>query len=90
MSRPVDVESLAKQLIGGGTPEETRAVLDVLLSGQVSSVLNGLRRAAEPDPRSAPPEVAGFRVRLDLHGAKPPVWLRLELPGDLTLPGCTT
>jgi hypothetical protein len=25
-------------------------------------------------------------VRLDLHGAKPPVWRRLELPGDLTLP----
>ena len=25
-------------------------------------------------------------MRLDLHGAKPPVWRRLELPGDLTLP----
>ncbi len=25
-------------------------------------------------------------MRLDLHGAKPPVWRRLELPGDLSLP----
>ena len=25
-------------------------------------------------------------MRLDLHGTKPPVWRRLELPGDLTLP----
>ena len=32
------------------------------------------------------PRPGGFRVRLDLHGAKPPVWRRLELPGDLTLP----
>ena len=34
----------------------------------------------------APAEVPGFRVRLDLHGAEPPVWRRLELPGDVTLP----
>ena len=25
-------------------------------------------------------------MRLDLHGSKPPVWRRLEVPGDLTLP----
>jgi hypothetical protein len=39
-----------------------------------------------PQLRPAPTEVHGFRVRLDLRGAQPPVWRRLELPGDLTLP----
>jgi hypothetical protein len=86
VSRSVDVESLAKQLLAGRTPEEGRALLDALLAGRVSSVLEGLDSAAEPALRPPPSEVAGFRVRLDLHGAKPPVWRRLELPGDLTLP----
>jgi hypothetical protein len=32
------------------------------------------------------PECArGFRVRVDLMYAKPPVWRRLDLPGDLML-----
>jgi hypothetical protein len=86
VSRPVDVESLAKQLVAGGTPQERRAFLDAVLSGRVSSLLEGLDSSAEPALRPPPPEVAGFRVRLDLHGAKPPVWRRLELPGNLTLP----
>ena len=86
MSRPDDVKSLAKQLIAGATPEERRALLDALLSGRVSSILEGLDSSAEPVLRPPPSEVAGFRVRLDLHGAKPPVWRRLELPGNLTLP----
>ena len=33
----------------------------------------------------SPADVRGFRARLDLHATKPPVWRRLELPGDLTL-----
>jgi hypothetical protein len=86
VSRPVDVESLAKQLIAGVTPQERRSFIDALLSGRVSSLLEGLDNSAEPALRPPPPEVAGLRVRLDLHGAKPPVWRRLELPGDLTLP----
>src|SRR5699024_6160394 len=44
---------------------------------------------AIPDPEvgDVPSSVRGFRVRLDLVGAKPPVWRRLEIPGDLTLEG---
>jgi hypothetical protein len=80
------VESLAKQLIASATPQERRALLDALLTGQVSSMLDGLDDSAKPALRPPPPHVAGFRVRLDLHGAKPPVWRRLELPGNLTLP----
>jgi len=54
-------------------------------AGRVSSIFEKLQ-SAEPALLSSPTEVRGFRVRLDLHGAKPPVWRRLELPGDLTLP----
>jgi len=36
--------------------------------------------------RPTPTEVRGFRVRLDLRHAKPPVLRRIEVPGDLTLP----
>lgn len=31
-------------------------------------------------------QVPGFRVRLDSHGAKPPVWRHSELPSELRLP----
>jgi hypothetical protein len=86
VGNPGDVESLAKQLIAGGTPEENRALVDALLSGRVSSILEKLDTTAEPVLRPAPTKVSGFRVRLDLHGASPPVWRRLEMPGDLTLP----
>ncbi len=85
MTKPTDAERLAQQLLAGATPEEVRALLDALLSGRVASIFEKMQ-SVEPTLRSAPTEVCGFRVRLDLHGAKPPVWRRLELPGDLTLP----
>jgi hypothetical protein len=83
---PNDVERLAKQLVADAGPEEVRALLDALMSGQVSSIFEKLARDQAPTLWPAPAEVRGFRVRLDLHGAKPPVWRRLELPADLTLP----
>jgi hypothetical protein len=86
VGKPTDAESLVKQLIAGSTPDEQQALLKALLSGQVSSIFEKLDTPAEPELRPPPPEVSGFRVRLDLHGAKPPVWRRLDLPGDLTLP----
>ncbi|WP_375431363.1 plasmid pRiA4b ORF-3 family protein [uncultured Friedmanniella sp.] len=72
--------------MAGGTAEDHRALLQALLSGHVTSILDKLDAAAKPALRPPPPEVSGFRVRLDLQGAKPPVWRRLDLPGDLTLP----
>jgi hypothetical protein len=84
VAKPTDAERLAKQLLAGTTPEEGRALLDSLLSGRSPASWEKLQ-SAEPTLRSAPTEVCGFRVRLDLQGAKPPVWRRLELPGDLTL-----
>lgn len=86
MAEPTDVQHLVKQLMAGASPEESRALLDALMSGQVSSIFEKLNRDEAPTLLPVPAEVRGFRVRLDLHGAKPPVWRRLELPGDLGLP----
>ncbi len=86
MAEPTDIQHLVKQLMAGAGPEESRALVDALMSGQVTSIFEKLQVEQEPTVRPVPDEVRGFRVRLDLHGAKPPVWRRLELPGDLTLP----
>ena len=86
MDKRDDVEDLAQRLVADATPEERRALLEALLSGQVSSIFEKLDTVEAPKLRTPPPEVGGFRVRLDLHGARPPVWRRLELPGDLPLP----
>lgn len=86
MGEPTDTESLVKKLMAGSTLEEQQALLRALLSGHVSNLLESLDTSAEPALRPPPAEVSGFIVRLDLQGAKPPVWRRLVLPGDLTLP----
>src|SRR5688572_12114479 len=72
--------------MAGADPHEGRALLDALASGQVTSIFEKLQVKQDPTLRRVPRAVRGVRVRLDLHGAKPPVWTRLELPGDLTLP----
>ncbi len=86
MAEPIDVQHLVKQLMAGASPEENKALLDALMSGQVSSIFEKLKRDETPSLLAIPSEVRGLRVRLDLHGAKPPVWRRLELRGDLSLP----
>lgn len=86
MPDPTDVQRLVQQLMAGASPEESRALLEGLMSGQVSSLLERLRERPEPTLRPVPEVTTGFRVRLDLDGAKPPVWRRLDVPGDLTLP----
>lgn len=86
MADSSEVQHLVKQLMAGASPKESKALLDALMSGQVSSILDRLQRDEAPTLLPVPSEGRGFRVRLDLHGARPPVWRRLELPGDLTLP----
>lgn len=56
------------------------------MSRQAASFLEELGANPAPTLHPIPTDGRGFRVRVDLHGAKPPVWRRLELPGDLTLP----
>ncbi len=84
-----DAQRLAQQLAAEATPEQHRALLEALLSGDVSSIFRNLDPfdvpEAEPDLLPVPDQMRGFRVRLDLKDTKPPVWRRIELPGDLTL-----
>jgi hypothetical protein len=85
MAQPTDAQRLAQHLVAGASPEEQRALLEALMSGRVASIFEKLQVDQEPALRPIPEVQRGFRVRLDLHGAKPPVWRRLELPGNLTL-----
>jgi hypothetical protein len=80
-----DVQQLVKQLMAGASPEESMALLDALMGRRTAGILEALQADEEPTLGPPPTEVHGYRVRLDLQGAKPPVWRRLELPGDLTL-----
>ena len=66
MTEPTDVQHLVKQLTSGASPEENRALLDALMSGQVSSIFEKLKRDDSPTLLPLPTEVRGFRVRLDL------------------------
>ena len=86
MAEAIDVQYLVKQLMAGASPEENKALFEALMSGQVTSIFEKLERVEAPTLLPVPSKVRGFRVRLDLHDAKPPVWRRLELRGDLSLP----
>lgn len=64
-----DVEGLVEQVLVGATPEESKALLDALLSGRVSSLLEKLDETRAPTLLPTPTQVRGFRVRLD-HGRR--------------------
>lgn len=83
MAEPTDVDRRAQRLLAAAEPGGHRALLDALMSGQVANVFEKFQVDQEPALRPTPTEVRGLRIRLDLHGAKPPVWRRIELPdGD--------
>lgn len=86
MIDPKDVEKLAKQLGGDASLEVKKALIEAVLSGQTLGMFGAPSAKTQPDVRPAPKTVRGFRIRVDLKGSKPPVWRRLEVPGDLTLP----
>lgn len=85
MAENKDVEALVNELVAGSHPHESLALLDALMNHRTAAVLEQLGADEEPTLHPVPDDVRGFRVRLDLHGAKPPVWRRLELPGDISL-----
>jgi Plasmid pRiA4b ORF-3-like protein len=86
---------------GPGLPEDIMrqftAAISGMNSGELQGVLRELMAAAAPDidpfARAAPPsrrrprrpDVVLYRVRVDLKGARPPLWRRLELSSDLLL-----
>ncbi|MGK0720760.1 plasmid pRiA4b ORF-3 family protein [Leucobacter sp. W1478] len=47
---------------------------------------SGLWRHMEPQLHPVPEVTRGFRIRVDLQHTKPPVWRRIEVSGDITLP----
>ncbi len=63
---------------------DLRAFLSSL--GAADSDLDDLWRRPEPQLLPAPALVQGFRIRIDLQRTKPPVWRRVEVPGDILLP----
>lgn len=67
------------------SPAQQRSLLAAILGGGSGALTGSAFEQPEPEIRAAPTQVRGFRIRLDLIGAKPPVWRRLELPGDVTL-----
>ncbi|QTX06337.1 plasmid pRiA4b ORF-3 family protein [Agromyces archimandritae] len=56
------------------------------LIGQLAGGLGAAWRRPEPQLLPVPDRVRGFRLRVDLQHTKPPVWRRIEVSGDLTLP----
>lgn len=72
-----EARALADQLLGSGlTPQEIIAAADTVMP------LPTRRPPAYTEP---PGDVRRFRVRVDIDGARPPIWRRLELRGDLRL-----
>ncbi|MDJ0420896.1 plasmid pRiA4b ORF-3 family protein, partial [Rhodococcus opacus] len=80
-----DVRRLAEQLMAELSPEQQRTFLGAIGADRSMALVENVLRVPEPVVGDAPTRMRGVRVRLDLVGAKPPVWRRLELPGDLTL-----
>ncbi len=76
-----------KQKRNGGvsTPSPDVALLQQLMASAARDMFAGIFDEPTPQVREAPERPRGLRVRLDLMYAKPPIWRRLDLPGDLML-----
>ncbi len=68
------------QLLAGSTAEQPEAPSPRGLE------LSALWQHPEPQLLPVPTITRGFRIRIDLQHTKPPVWRRIEVPGDITLP----
>ena len=73
-----DFQALIEQLYVGHVPDRSAA-----LPGGYP--LEGFWRRPEPALLPVPETTLVFRIRVDLLRTKPPVWRRIEVPGDLTL-----
>lgn len=94
---PTEVEKLVDQLLGSNpTHQELEDVIGRLfgtagVAGLAGAPVTGLAGAplgfgpAPIELPEPPPTVQTFTVRVDLRGAKPPIWRLLEIPGDTTL-----
>lgn len=80
-----DVRRLAEQLIVELTPQQQQTFLAAVRADRSTASVENALRVPDLTVGDAPTRIRGFRVQLDLVGATPPVWRRLELPGDLPL-----
>ena len=76
---------LIAEVMAGRSLAELQGLLRSLLAAgpRAGGVLDRPVPASRRRPRR--PEVVTYRVRVDLKGAKPPLWRRLELASDLFL-----
>jgi hypothetical protein len=85
-----DTAALARELVDamlaeGRTPRE---ILDSLMGAVPGAALGSTDRpkpGPQPQPFDVPDEASTYTLRLDLDGAKPPIWRRIEVASDLTL-----
>lgn len=61
------------------------ALLQTMIANAGRDMFAGKLDEPTPDVREVPERARGYRVRVDLMYAKPPIWRRLDLPGDLML-----
>ena len=82
--------------LAGGVPKKKRkssvsragadlVLLQKLMANAGSGMFAGMVGEPMPEVWEVPERARGFRVRVDLMYAKPPIWRRLDLPGDLML-----
>lgn len=76
-----------KRKSSGPTPRPNAdlALLQTLMAKAGRDMFSGMLEEPTPEVRPVPERTRGFRVRVDLLYAKPPIWRRLDLPGDLRL-----
>lgn len=82
---PADAAEPISRLVSGMSLEQQRELLARLLDQRSATFLSELPVPRLPTVGRKPRTVREFQVRLDLRFAKPPVWRRLVLPGDVTL-----
>lgn len=84
-----DLRRFIQELLSDATPEQIGALLSGGFPGALPGGGLGLPDTWHPPrPRlhPVPTTTRGFRIRVDLLRTKPPVWRRIEVPGDITLP----
>jgi hypothetical protein len=78
-----DLIAAVGELAAGLSADDQRALLDRFLAAAPFGARATAPRPSRRRPRRA--DVVTYRVRVDLDGAAPPLWRRLELASDLHL-----